>query len=185
MTFKFKYNGKTLTAKVPRCWDEVTVQQFQKMNFSNWDGVDIVHLLSILSGADLKALYETRSKPMKAVYAAMAFLQEEPIEWEALKHKTAIIYKDKMIRIPEDLENEAFGLMIELQQLAESDNIAAICALYLQPVIDGKIDKERRVEIEKDVLKMPVLDILPIVNFFFRKTREYRIYGKPVLNLYQ
>lgn len=185
MTFKFQYNGKTLTAKVPKSWDEVTVQQFQKMNFSNWDGIDIVHLLSILSGADLKALYETRSKPMKAVYAAMEFLQKEPPQWEALKHKTAIIYKGKMVRVPEDLEHQAFGLMVEFQQLAESDNVAAICALYLQPHIDGKIDKERRNDIEIEILKMPVLDILPIVNFFFQKSREYKIYGRPVLNPYQ
>ena len=185
MKFKFQYNKKTFTAEVPRCWDEVTVSQFQKMNFSTWDGIDIVHLLSILSGADLKALYETKSKPMKAVYAAMSFLKEEPIEWEALKHKTAIIYQGKMIRIPEDLENEAFGLMLEFQQFAESDNIAAIAALYLQPVIDGKIDKQRRLDIEIEILKMPILEILPIVNFFFRKSREYRIFGKPVLNLYQ
>jgi len=185
MKFKFQYNKKTLTAKVPRCWDEVTVQHFQNMNFSNWDGIDIIQLLSILSGADLKALYETKSKPMKAVYAAMAFLKEEPIEWDSIKHKTAIIFEGKMIRVPEDLENEAFGLMLEFQQLAESDNIAAICALYMQPAIDGKIDKERRIELEKQILKKPILEVLPVVNFFFVKSKEYLIYGKPVLNLYQ
>ena len=185
MKFSFQYNNKTYTAKVPRCWDEVTVGQFQKMNFSTWDGVDIVHLLSILSGADLQALYETKSKPMKAVYAAMAFLKEEPIEWDNLKHKTAIIYKGKMIRIPEDLENEAFGLMLDFQLLAEDDNIAAIAALYLQPIIDGKIERKRRHEVEKEILKMPILEVLPVVNFFFMKSREYMIFGKPVLNLYQ
>lgn len=185
MNFKFEYNDKTLTAKVPKSWQEVTVKQFQGMNFSNWDGRDIVHLLSILSGADLKALYETRSKPMEAVYAAMEFLKEPPPDWSAIKHAKTLRFWGKDIEVPGDLETEAFGLMIEFQQMAEENNIPAICALYMQPAIDNKIDKKRREAIERYILKMPILEILPVVNFFFQKTRGYQIYGKPVLNLSQ
>lgn len=183
MIFKFEFEGKTLSANVPKNWNEVTVKQLQGMNFKQWDGRDVVELLSILSGADLQALYATESKPMEAVFTAMEFLKEPPPDWTAIKHAKYLTFWGKDFWVPYDLESEAFGLMIEFQQMAEENNIAAICALYMQPVIDKRIDKKRRAAIEKYILKMPILDILPVVNFFFMKSKEYLIYGKPVLNL--
>ena len=179
--YKFKVGKETIEATLPTSWDEITVRQFQNLNYKTWDGIDIVQAIARLSGVDASKLYETKSKPLEAVYAALAFLQEDPPDWENIKHQKEITLWGKIIKIPEDLENESFGLWVEFQALAESNDLAKIAALYLQPALHGKIDLSLREKVYQDLLNHRVMEVAPIVNFFFQKWYEYRIYGKPVL----
>ncbi|KKM66579.1 hypothetical protein LCGC14_1479790 [marine sediment metagenome] len=179
--YKFKIGKETIEASLPTSWDEITVKQFQNLNFKTWDGIDIVQAIARLSGVDASALYETESKPLEAVYAALSFLSEDPPEWEELKHQKEITLWGKLVRVPEDLENESFGLWVEFQQLAEENDVAKIAALYLQPVLHGKIDLNLRKKVYEDLLNHKLLEVAPIVSFFFVKLKEYRIYGRPVL----
>ena len=182
--FKFKFDKETISATVPGSWDEVTTEQFIKMDYANWDGLDIVEIIAIISGVDLHKLYVTKSKPLEAVYTALAFLQQSPPKWEELKIQKYITIWNKQVKIPEDLELEAFGLWLEFQQLSESKDVAKVCALYLQPALcGGKIDRGARKDVEKSILKLPIMVTIPIINFFLLKVNEYLIYGKPVLNL--
>ena len=182
--FKFKFNNKTITATVPSNWDEVTVKQFIAMDCATWDSLDIVEIIGVLSGVDVSRLYKTKSKPLDAVYAAMDFLKQKPPDWEKIQHQDYITIWDKTIKIPQDLELEAFGLWIEFQQLSESRDIAKICALYLQPVLYGKVDRDQRKHVEQSILDMPIIIMLPIFNFFLMMSNEFQVYGKPVLNQY-
>ena len=181
--FKFKLDKATITATVPESWDEVTVKQFKAMDYETWDGLDIVEIIEKLCGIKAGALYNTNAKPLKMVYKALAFLQQPAPEWDTLKKQDTVTIWNKKIRIPDDLNNEAFGFYLEFQQLAEKGDIEKLTALYLQPVLDGKIDSKRRAEVEQSILNLPVIQILPILNFFFMKFREYQIYGRPVLHL--
>ena len=182
--FKFKFNNKTITATVPSNWDEVTVKQFIAMDCATWDSLDIVEIIAMLSGVDVSRLYKTKSKPLDVVYAAMEFLNKKPPDWEKIQHQDYITIWDKTIKIPQDLELEAFGLWIEFQQLSESRDIAKICALYLQPVLYGKVDRDQRKHVEQSILDMPIIIMLPIFNFFLMMSNEFQVYGKPVLNQY-
>ena len=182
--FKFRFGKETINATVPGSWDEVTTEQFIKMDYANWDGLDIVEIIAIISGVDLHKLYVTKSKPLEAVYETLSFLKQSPPKWEELKIQKHITIWNKQVRIPEDLELEAFGLWLEFQQLSESKDVAKVCALYLQPALcGGKIDRGARKDVEKSILKLPIMVTIPIINFFLLKVNEYLIYGKPVLNL--
>ncbi|KKL66632.1 hypothetical protein LCGC14_2143060, partial [marine sediment metagenome] len=167
--YKFKIGKETIEASLPTSWDEITVKQFQNLNFKTWDGIDIVQAIARLSGVDASALYETESKPLEAVYAALDFLSKDPPDWEELKHQKQIMLWGKYITIPDDLENESFGLWVEFQQLAEEVDIAKIAALYLQPALHGKIDLSLREKVYQDLLNHRVMEVAPIVNFFFQK----------------
>lgn len=180
INFKFKIGKETISALLPTSWEEITVKQFQALNFKTWNGLDIVQAIAQLSGVDASLLYETKSKPLEAVYSTLAFLQEPAPNWEELKHQKQITLWGKVIEIPKDLELESFGLWVEFQQLAEEADLAKIAALYLQPVLHGKIDLKLREKVYQDLLNHKVMEIAPIVQFFFQKCRDYRIYGKPV-----
>ena len=73
--FKFKFGKETISATVPGSWEEVTTEQFIKMDYANWDGLDIVEIIAIISGVDLHKLYVTKSKPLEAVYETFPSLQ--------------------------------------------------------------------------------------------------------------
>lgn len=185
INFKFDIAGKIIKASLPESWDEITVKQYQALNFKEWDRSDIVELISRLTGIDVSDLYETPSKPLNIVYTALDLFTKTPPEWKEIKHKPQIELWGKTINIPKDLENESFGIWSQFQVLAEAGDIVRICAMYLQPVLYGKIDPDQVGYVEQSIMNKPAIEILPIITFFFWNVNEFLIYGICDLMIYR
>lgn len=161
--------------KVPVCWEEVTVAQFQRMALE-WDGEDWIKLFSILSGKEYAGIASSKSYKLESsLYAAVRFVFEQPFNFERIPMPQFIVINGKTVQIPKKIGRLSIGQAIQVRKYIESvgDDRAAISravAVYLQPLIDGRdFDYERALEIEKAVLSLPIVKIFPVGFFLLKK----------------
>lgn len=179
---KVKTNHGKKTILVPERWDEVTVEQFQRI-YSEWKDEDIVQAFSILSGEQYDAIYNSNDSNLeKVMYTSIRFLFETPMPFDESPIPMFLDFqvngKAKPIMLPKHLGRLSIGQAIQARKSVEGVNdlrsaISIVTSIYLQPLLDqSKYDHLRAIEIEQQILKMPAYKIYPI-GFFLSK----RLYG--------
>jgi len=172
---------KNYDLKSPSVWEEVTVNQFIQLE-SNWDGKDLVQLLSILTGLDRDILANSSRKILNQVDSIVSFIFTDPPNFNKLKRKATIIIDGKPIKMPTSLEMEPFGAALLILGVLEKPSdiipkIPYIMAVYSQPVIDGKFKEDRIKAIEQIINDMPIVEVYPHCFFFFRKLLLHKRIG--------
>jgi len=176
--------GKPLPLFVPESWQEVTVQQYVRLESEGWNGWDMVHLLSILSGHPLKELDNIAdASVLDILLEHIGFIADNPPDFDRIKINKEIVLDGKALEVPSDLELETLGQKILMSNLMQHDGsmvtqIANAVAIYLQPIFDGSLfDRKRLPYIVKMINKAPIIEVFPLVSFFFRKLKEYKRSG--------
>lgn len=189
-----KLNAQTangpINIEVPSCWQEVTVHQFQRM-VTEWNGEDWIKLFSIFSGIDSVAIAKSKDYQLEStLYASIRFVFEEPFDFEALPVPQFIVINSKTLQVPKEIGRLSIGQAIQLRKAIEErkDARAAIsiaAAIYLQPWYDAadvnivmrilgkektpaEFDYESALNLEQEILKMPIVKIFPVGFFLLR-----------------
>lgn len=156
-------------------WATTTTDQFQKMA-TDWNGEDLVKLFSILSGMDYKVLSNTHDLILEEqLLTATRYVYEEPMDFKEATLPHWIEINGKQIRIPAKLGDLSIGQNIHVRQAIDKaksfeELISFVVAIYLQPLYDeSEFDYHRAIELEHDVLKLPITKTYAIGIFFLRR----------------
>ncbi len=174
---------KDITLWTPTSWQEVTVEQYIRIEAEGWDGADLIHLLSMLSGHDLKELDNITDTSLFDVLAIhLNFITKEAPDFKNIPISKTFKLDGKEFDVPSDLELETLGQKILMSNLRQQDNmikqVANALAIYFQPIYDNStFDRKRLPYIVKMIHKEPIVDMFPIVDFFFQKLTEYKKNG--------
>jgi hypothetical protein len=176
-----KTPDKDYNLKCPKTWQEVTVNQFIQLE-NNWDGKDLIQLLSILTELPRYILVNAHRTVIDKVDDLVSFIFKEPPDFNKLKRKKTITILNKPVKMPKSLEMESFGAALMVLEVLEDPKdmipkIPYIMAVYSQPVIDGKFIESRIPEIETEINKMPIVDVYPHCFFFFKKLLKFKKTG--------
>jgi hypothetical protein len=178
LKLKARTSEGTHTIFVPQSWDEVTVEQFQKL-VKDYDGNDWIKLFAILSNQPYSSIHQsTDNKLETTIYQTIEYFLYNKMEFEALPLPKFVMFNSRQIEIPRKLGKLTIGQNIQARQsLSEmkdlKEGISIMTAIYLQPLIDKKpFDHVRAIEIEQDVLKMSIVSIFPIGFFLLKKIQR-------------
>lgn len=168
--------------RVPTSWDEVTLEQFQKLlSIYEQEDRDIVDILSVFTGKDKG---EIRLMPKEFTDEMLIHLQfmNIPLNVEA-SDKLEIDGKTYKINYMEKLK---FGEFVDCETILKSDkydysSLLGIVArqegeLYDDDFIANKLDK--RIEMFK---KIPITKALVLMNFFLQLRLRYTIHSQKSL----
>jgi len=161
-------------------WATTTTEQFQKMAI-DWDGEDLVKLFSIISGMEYKALANTHDFALEEqLLSATKFVYNEPMNFKDDQIPTHIDLNGKQVRIPKSVGDLSIGQNIHVRQAIEKakcpeELISFVTAIYLQTLYDETqdFDYHRAMELEQDILKLPITQTYPIGIFFLKKLTGY------------
>jgi len=169
--------NKTSIIECPESFSETATFKFQKL-ISEWDGEDWCQLFSILSGMDVDQVRESKDGKLEAMfYQCISFVFTEKIDFEKLPLPETLSINSKIIPIPRDLGRLSIGQAIQARKSIEGvkdtrECLSIITAIYLQPLLDNaKYDHLRAIEVEQEILLMPITSIFPIGFFFLRQLR--------------
>jgi len=167
----------------PSCKEELTVAKYQEI-VTDWDQEDIIKLFSILVGCDYIPLKDSEDFDLQnTIYVVVDFIYRSDFTFDEIEKPVNIKIKDKILTIPTNLKSLTLEQSIHVRQKIERANegsgkigecISFATAIYLQPLFDGgKFDKDRVDALEKEILKMSIVDIYPIGFFFLKKYARY------------
>jgi hypothetical protein len=173
-----------LTLSIPESWDEMSVEQYQRI-IKEWDGYDWIKLFSILSGLEVNDIStSTDGKLETTLYRCIQFVFTKP-EMENIPMPKELTLRPiwlsdcpllvDTVKIPENLGRLSIGQAIQARKLLEESKdirecMSSVTAIYLQPLIDkGPFDMLRAIEIEQVILKMYISKIYPIGFFFLNQ----------------
>ena len=184
--FKIHTNKGVKEIAVADCWEpnpksdppktnQCTTAQYQKLAV-DWDGEDLVKLFSILSGMEYKALANTHDFILEEqLLAATRFIYNDFQDFKEASPPHWIEINGKQIRIPKQIGALSIGQSIHVRQALDKlkvyeELIAFVVAIYLQPLYDGtEFDFHRAMELEQDVLKLPIAKTYPLGIFFLKR----------------
>lgn len=162
---------------VPVCWEEVTVDQFQRM-LKEWDGEDWIKLFSIFSGKDYAGIAASKDYKLEStLYASVRFVMEQPMDLEKIPMPGFLVVSGKTVIVPKHIGRLSIGQAIQVRKALEAakdirECISIAVAVYLQPILDNsEFDYARALEVDKDILKMPIVKIFPVGFFLLMKLR--------------
>ncbi len=153
--------------------------QFIKMA-SEWDGSDLVQLFSILSGMEYKALRDTHDYVLEEqLLNATKFVYEEPMAFKEAKVPHWITINSRQVRIPAHIGGLSIGQSIHVRQALDKvktweELLAFVVAIYIQPIYDeADFDYHRAMELEQDILKLPITETYPLGFFLLKPLMKY------------
>lgn len=159
---------------IPESWDEITLEQFQKiMALTNEEGktTDIIELLSILTGKDKASVQQLPAEFVDSLLARILFLNQTPQAESSNK-----IEIDGEVYLVNVMEKLKMGEYVDVNTALEGDkenyaNILGILCrkeneIYDDDFIANKLDD--RIEMFK---QQPITKILPIITFFLNLYR--------------
>lgn len=194
----------TRETEVADCWypsnghkTPVTTGQYIKL-VTEWDGKDLVKLFSIFTGVEYKIIGDSHDYELeeKLIYATR-FMYEEQVDFKALPVPEFITIKGKKVKINKDVGGLTIAQNIHVRteldkiRVYESGEpvydelIAYACALFLQPLYDeSEFDFHRAMELEQDILKMPITETFALGFFLLRPAmRTGRGFGMELTRL--
>lgn len=181
-------NGKNMLM-LPESWKETSTDQFQRI-VRDWDGEDWILLFSIISGLNVDHVRESKDGKLESTfYMCIRYVFEDMVKWEELPVPKSIVFMSRAIPIPQNIGRLSIGQAIQARKSLEGvkdtrECLSIITAIYLQPLIDGaKFDHVRAIEIEQDLLLMPITDIFPIGFFLLRQLQNNGSWLQNALNL--
>lgn len=163
--------------KIPETWGETSTEQFQNLYKQEWDGKDLIHAFTILSGLDKKMVATSYDPALEQkLLVCTNFLYHEP-DFKNAKPPEYFEINSRIVKIPKKIGRLAIGQSIHVRQ--ESINVKYLeemigytIAIYIQPLFDeSDFDYDRAMELLPDVLKLPITQTYP-VGFFLLKSLQ-------------
>lgn len=189
---KIVTDTETLKLEIPENWSEINVAQFVRLEAEDWNGIDLIHLLSILSGKNLRKLDNVKDpKLFDALGPLLSFVAGDPPDFQALQLKPTFKINGRDLQVPRDLNLERIGQKILINNLLLNENVTKqipqALAIYFQPIYDQveKFDRRRIPAITKHIERTPIIEAFPIVNFFFLKLTKFKKNGGIALGAYR
>ncbi len=159
---------------------ELCTFQYCEMN-KHRDNLNIVRLLSILSGIDYTVLNNSDCSQFEPILSLLNFDAKDKPLHEIECPKSVLIDK-KQIEVVQEVGQETFGQKVFAQEVVNSmiaeriDKVEAlvkVAAIYLQPQIDGSFDDKKAKALENKLMELPITTVYPIGNFFLSKYVNY------------
>ena len=191
-----KYNLPTQSS-------EVDTQVFLRLQeaFNTYDEFDNLDLLEIITEIPRETLSSLSSeKDINTMLEATEFIFDMMQELKDSKSNEFRRLTGEVVLMPKDFANMNFGQRIALNTLSqqyEKDNkeadfvIGCIAVMVAPYVYEGEDWTKRTAELEEEIRLMPVLDTLPIFNFFLsssfsmkRITKNW-LYSLPILSRFK
>ncbi len=188
---KFKTDKREFSLNLPRTWYDCTFDQWLKLKYE-WDGNDLLKLLSIMGSEPLEKISATESSNINiSIFESMSFIYDQKFSFDDLKLPEVITINERNALIPTDLMKETFGQKVMLMQYINDPDyyiettieeeevtrdysklLHIAAAVYLQPQIDGMPFDADKAEGYFDQFKqMPVTDIYPLGSFFLNRSK--------------
>lgn len=147
----------------PTSWDDVTLEQFQKME----ENSDITDMIAVLTNHTKDEVMQLPSDVMEMLLNTMDFLTT-PMPQTPPTNKIEIDGEIYQINIMEKLKT---GEYVAFDSIVKNDpkNYAAILAVLCRKegeIYDSKFEAEVFEQREKMFLKAPITKIMPTVAFF-------------------
>lgn len=163
---------------VPSSWSEVTLKKFQDIQ-NYYDGIsgetkfDIREVLHILCDKTLDEVNALPAEFLDLILEKLAFIQTQPEQQEPT-NKIKINGDTYSIHFENQLKT---GELIASDTVIKSDhnNLAALLAILCRKdgeLYDSKFENEVLDDRIKLFEKQPVVNILPVVNFFYPVTQS-------------
>jgi hypothetical protein len=159
---------------IPSCFEELTTKQYERI-ISEW-GIekplverDFFKLFQILCDTNYTDFHATSENEVTIWNAVRWFVESDFQFSDQLPKVLEINYK--VLTMPKRVQALSIGQNIHLKQLLSKskymeENLSIACAIYLQPLYDGKkFDYDRALELKEVIEQMPAYLIRPI-GFF-------------------
>lgn len=160
--------------KIPTKWEEVTLGQFEKImkmtGGENKKGVDVMSLLSILTGQDENFINSLPASFVETLMAHLIFLNDNPRTYDNTASQIKIGNDLYSIHFLEELK---FGEYVEVNESIKNDPLDYSSILAILCRKDGEAFDEdyvaNKFKNRKEMFQQqPVTEILPIISFFLK-----------------
>ena len=160
--------------KIPTKWEEVTLGQFEKImkltGGENKKRVDVISLLSILTGRDEDYINSLPASFVETLMAHLIFLNDNPRTYDNTASKIKIGGDFYSIHFLEELK---FGEYVEVNESIKNDPLDYSTILAILCRKDGEAFDEDYVATKfkqrKEMFQeQPVTEILPLIGFFLK-----------------
>jgi hypothetical protein len=188
---------------LPTQSSEVNTGTFLKLQeaFNTYDEFDNFDLLEIITGIDRTDLVGLdSSKDIDTMLEGTAFIFEMMEELKGSKRREYRRSTGEVIQLPKDFANMNFGQRIALNTLSqkyekdkkEADFVIGCIAIMVAPYLYIDEDWTKRTdELQEEIELLPVLDTIPIFNFFLNSSFSLRriiknwLYSLPILSRFK
>ena len=159
--------------KIPTKWEEVTLDQFEKiMKLTGGENksVDVMSLLSILTGQDENYIDSLPYSFVESLMAHLIFLNDNPRTYDHTASQINIGGELYSIHFLEELK---FGEYVEVNEAIKNDPLDYSSILAILCRKDGEAFDEDYVaskfkQRKKMFQEQPVTEILPLIGFFLK-----------------
>lgn len=159
--------------KVPTKWEEVTLGQFEKiMKLTGGESkrVDVMSLLSILTGQDEDYINSLPASFVETLMAHLIFLNDNPRTYDHTASQIKIGGDFYSIHFLEELK---FGEYVEVNESIKNDPLDYSSILAILCRKDGELFDEdyvaNKFRKRKEMFQeQPVTEILPLIGFFLK-----------------
>ena len=159
--------------KVPTKWEEVTLGQFEKiMKLTGGENkrVDVMSLLSILTGQDEDYINSLPASFVETLMAHLIFLNDNPRTYDHTASQIKIGSDFYSIHFLEELK---FGEYVEVNESIKNDPLDYSSILAILCRKDGEAFDEdfaaNKFKQRKEMFQgQPVTEILPLIGFFLK-----------------
>ena len=163
-------NKQSIKVKGPVSWSEVTTGKYEDLMIKPEH--DLIDIISTFYDIDYDLLSAcTDQKIIGALSSMSAFVYEDKLE--ELRKEEYLLVDGQAYRIDPNVRNMSFGQMVKLRKVIEKDplncHVSTAVAVYLQPVIDGKFDLDKAMELRKKIKLMPITKTFATGFFFLSK----------------
>lgn len=189
MDFTLKTEKSTYNIKgFPDCWEVTSTRLYQNV-IRKWEPEvklldrDPGKLLSILSGIDTPFSIVNLSTDSD-LWKAMRFVYEQPTWFDALPLPNFFIFEGRKYKVPMRIKELSIGQNLMMKQAMQSEKansrgeidlrplVSKAIAIYMQPIIDGKLKTSRVAEIEEQVLEMPITATYSLGFFLLNRLKN-------------
>lgn len=159
--------------KFPTCWDDVTLDQYKKLEIATY--IDEAVLISIFTQLDYDDVANKDLTEFDQVLPLLSFTSDPMITSEVLN---AIKIDETVYELPKEIKKESWVQTRSLRKILMngaknkskySELIAPAITIYLQPVLDGKVDSRNYPSIEQKINSLPITTVIPLADFFLNK----------------
>lgn len=160
--------------KIPTKWEEVTLGQFEKImkltGGENNKRVDVMSLLSILTGQDEDYINSLPASFVETLMAHLIFLNDNPRTYDNTSSQIKIGNDFYSIHFLEELK---FGEYVEVNESIKNDPLDYSSILAILCRKDGEAFDEdyvaNKFKQRKEMFQeQPVTEILPLIGFFLK-----------------
>ena len=169
--------------KIPESWDEVNIETLTRIeNEFGYNFSKMVTLFSILTGVPMAPIENSEQPDLDVQLFNITKFIATPPKWEELPKPKKLTIKGKVVKCRYDFRTTSLGQKLTMSSLIKDkpnplDAIPDVIALFIQPTIDGKYDRERALELMPDILKLNCKDAFGYAQFFFLHSKHLKRYG--------